>query len=172
MSICKPPRICLLKRNLPSWKDQDRPTKIFTSLCPIIIACFAFMWCTIEPTHEMPASIMCCHTPRPFLSRSYKRKVYCQWCVVMCIGGTYSTPTQISCYLRATSHMSQELWPWNCEGPKESVQRPSQDHLQNRVLVWSRHLKCSVKPCVTGHSAKCNFNKFLFTQVFTHDKTY
>ena len=28
---------------------------------------------------------------------------------------------------RATSHMSQELWPWNYESPRESVQRPSQD---------------------------------------------
>ena len=31
-----------------------------------------------------------------------------------------------SFYLRATSHTSQEPWPWNCESPKESVQRPSQ----------------------------------------------
>ena len=29
--------------------------------------------------------------------------------------------------VRATSHMSQEPWPWNCESPKESVQRLSQD---------------------------------------------
>jgi hypothetical protein len=28
--------------------------------------------------------------------------------------------------LRATWHTSQEPWPWNCESPKESVQRPSQ----------------------------------------------
>ena len=28
--------------------------------------------------------------------------------------------------LRTTSHMSQELWPWNYESPKESVQRLSQ----------------------------------------------
>ena len=28
--------------------------------------------------------------------------------------------------LRATSHTSQESWPWHCEDPKESVQRPSQ----------------------------------------------
>ena len=27
---------------------------------------------------------------------------------------------------RATSHMRQEPWPWNCESPKEIVQRPSQ----------------------------------------------
>ena len=28
--------------------------------------------------------------------------------------------------VRATSHTSQEPWPWNCESPKESVQKPSQ----------------------------------------------
>ena len=28
--------------------------------------------------------------------------------------------------LRATSHTSQEPWPWNCESPKESVQRQFQ----------------------------------------------
>ena len=28
--------------------------------------------------------------------------------------------------LRVTSHTSQEPWPWNCESPKDSVQRPSQ----------------------------------------------
>jgi hypothetical protein len=27
----------------------------------------------------------------------------------------------------ATSHTSQEPWPWYCEMPKESVQRPSYD---------------------------------------------
>jgi hypothetical protein len=27
---------------------------------------------------------------------------------------------------RATSHTSQEPWPWDCESPKGSVQRPSQ----------------------------------------------
>jgi hypothetical protein len=27
--------------------------------------------------------------------------------------------------VRATSHTSQEPWPWNCESPKQSVQRPS-----------------------------------------------
>ena len=39
----------------------------------------------------------------------------------------WSTPAQISLLVtpRATSHMSQEPWPWNCESPKESVQRSS-----------------------------------------------
>ena len=27
--------------------------------------------------------------------------------------------------IRVTSHTSQELWPWNCVNPKDSVQRPS-----------------------------------------------
>jgi hypothetical protein len=63
--------------------------------------------------------------------------------------------------LRATSHTSQEPWPWNCESPKESVQRPSQVTLQNHV-VWSRILTCSVKPYVTGPTTKCYFNELLF----------
>ena len=29
--------------------------------------------------------------------------------------------------IRATSHTSQEPWPWNCESPKERSQRPFQD---------------------------------------------
>ena len=29
-------------------------------------------------------------------------------------------------WVRATSHTSQEPWPWTCESPKESVHRPSQ----------------------------------------------
>ena len=29
--------------------------------------------------------------------------------------------------LRATSHTSQEPWPWNCASPKESVHMPSQN---------------------------------------------
>ena len=57
--------------------------------------------------------------------------------------------------LRATSHMSQEPWPWNCESPKESVQRPSQDH-----VMWLRIFKCSVKSYVTGPSTKCYVNEF------------
>ena len=46
--------------------------------------------------------------------------------------------------LKATSHMSQEPWPWKFESPKESVPIPSQDNLHNHV-VWSRTLECSVK---------------------------
>jgi hypothetical protein len=36
-------------------------------------------------------------------------------------------PSRPTINLGATSHTSQEPWPWNCESPKESVQRPSQD---------------------------------------------
>ena len=36
--------------------------------------------------------------------------------------------------------------------------------------VWSRALKCSVKPYMTGLSTKCYFDEFLFMQVLTHDK--
>ena len=67
----------------------------------------------------------------------------------------------------ATSHASQEPWPWNCESPKESVQRPSPTHLQNHV-VWSRTFKCSVKPYVTRSSNKCYFNEFLFMRGSSH----
>ena len=63
---------------------------------------------------------------------------------------------------------TQEPWPWNCESPKESVQRPLPTHLPNHV-VWSRALKCSVKAYVTGPSTKYYFNEFLFMRVLTHD---
>ena len=71
--------------------------------------------------------------------------------------------------LRATSHTSQEPWPWNCERPKRKCPKGVPTHLQNHV-VWSRTLKCSVKSYVTGPSTKCDFNEFLFMWVLTHDK--
>ena len=37
---------------------------------------------------------------------------------------------------RATSHLSQEPWPWNCVSPKESVQKPSQD---TSIIMWCGH---------------------------------
>ena len=37
--------------------------------------------------------------------------------------------------LRATSHTSLKLWPRNCESPKESVQRLSQDTSKNMCSV-------------------------------------
>jgi hypothetical protein len=71
--------------------------------------------------------------------------------------------------LRATSHTSQELSPWNCESPNESVQRPlsQHTHLQNH-LVRSQTLECSVRSYVTGPSTKCYFNGFLLMRVLTH----
>ena len=67
--------------------------------------------------------------------------------------------------LRATSHTSQEPWPWDGESPNVSVSR----HLQNHI-VWTRILKCSVKPLVTGPSTKCCFSEILFMRVLTCDK--
>jgi hypothetical protein len=81
---------------------------------------------------------------------------------------TYSTWTDRP--LRATSHTSQEPWPWNCESPKEKCSKAVPTHLQNHVVVWSRILECSLKLYVTGPSTKCYFNEFLFTQVLTHVK--
>ena len=46
--------------------------------------------------------------------------------------------------VRATSHMSQTLQPWNCESPKV-VSKQFQNH-----VVWSRTLKCSVKSYILG----------------------
>jgi hypothetical protein len=51
--------------------------------------------------------------------------------------------------VRATSHTSQEPWPWNCESPKENCPKAIPTHLQNHV-VWSQTLKCSVKSYVPG----------------------
>ena len=74
-----------------------------------------------------------------------------------------------TCYgtlLSATSHTSQEPWPWNSESSKENVQRLSQTHLQN-YATWSRILECSVKSYQSGPSTKCNFNEFLLMRVLT-----
>ena len=78
-------------------------------------------------------------------------------------------PPWCLCKLRATSYTSQEPWPWNCESPKESAQRPSQD-TSRLFVVWSRILTCSVKPYVTGHSTNCYFNEFMFMRILTHEK--
>ena len=72
--------------------------------------------------------------------------------------------------IRATSHMSHEPWPpCNCESPKERVcPKAVPTHLPNHA-VWSRALKCSVKPYVTGPSTKLYFNAFLFMRVLIND---
>jgi hypothetical protein len=42
---------------------------------------------------------------------------------------------------RATSHTSQEPWPWTCERPQESVQKPSQ---HTSKIIWCGHGPSSV----------------------------
>jgi hypothetical protein len=46
-------------------------------------------------------------------------------------------------WIKATSHMSQEPWPWNCESPKESGQRPSQharaQHFPSNLYPYPYH---------------------------------
>ena len=64
-------------------------------------------------------------------------------------------------WFRATSHTSQESWPWNCESPK-AVPR----HFQNHV-VWSRTLKCSVKSYVTQPLNQVQF-RWLFYSCGLH----
>ena len=46
--------------------------------------------------------------------------------------------------MKATSHMSQEPWPWNCESPKESVQRPSNTPPKSCSVVTDPQLYCEV----------------------------
>ena len=50
--------------------------------------------------------------------------------------------------------------------PKRKCPKAVPRHLQNHVM-WTRTLKCSVKPYVTGSSNKCYF---LFMRICTHDK--
>ena len=73
-------------------------------------------------------------------------------------------------HMRATSHTSQEPWPWNFESPKETVQKAIvPTHPQNHV-VWSRALECCVKTYAIGLSTNCYFNEYLCMRVLTHDK--
>ena len=69
---------------------------------------------------------------------------------IPCWGSTYELHAMIkvkhSSFTVTSSHTSQESWTWNCESPKESVQKAVLAHLQNHV-VWSRTLECSVKSC-------------------------
>ena len=73
---------------------------------------------------------------------------------------------------------------WHCKGhfthepravtmtwwePKGKCAKAILRHLRNHV-VWSRILKCGVKPYVTGPSTKYYFNEFLFVRVLTHDE--
>ena len=60
--------------------------------------------------------------------------------------------------------VTMKLWEPTRKSPKAVP-----THFQNYV-VWSRILKCSVKPYVIGPSTKCSFNKFIFMRTLTHDK--
>jgi hypothetical protein len=51
------------------------------------------------------------------------------------------------------------------ERKKEKCPKAVLTHLQNRV-VWTRALKCSVKPYVTGPSTECYFIEFMFVQIY------
>ena len=62
--------------------------------------------------------------------------------------------------LRATSHISQEPWPCNCESLKESVQRPSQHTSNIMYEVWSPTFKCIEISYVTEPPTKCYFDDF------------
>ena len=77
--------------------------------------------------------------------------------------------TRLNIVVRATSHTSQEPWPWNCESLKEKCPKAVPTHLHNHV-VWSRTLQSSVKSYVTGPSIKCYFHEFLFMWVLTHGR--
>ena len=52
--------------------------------------------------------------------------------------------------------------------PKRKCPKAVPTHLQYHV-VWSRTLKYSVRPYVTGPLTKCYFNERLFMRVLTHD---
>ena len=71
--------------------------------------------------------------------------------------------------LRATSHTSEEPWPWNCESPKQKCPKAVSTHLQTHV-VWSRILMCSVKSYMTWALDQMLFQRILFMQGLTHNK--
>ena len=87
------------------------------------------------------------------------------------IWGSLLPTSPLVLWIRATSHTSQEPWPWNCESPKESVQRPSHhtskimlgDHKSSSV-VWSHMylgpqpnaISMNFYPCRSSHIIKYN----------------
>jgi hypothetical protein len=71
----------------------------------------------------------------------------------------------VGLWFRVTSHTSQEPWPWNCESPKESVQRLSQDTSKlmycghrSPSVVWS-HMWASPQP----NALSMNFYSYGFS---------
>jgi hypothetical protein len=67
--------------------------------------------------------------------------------------------------IRVASHMSQELWPWNCESPEREYPLP-------KAPLKSCSVAMDPQSIVTGPSTKCYFNEFLFKWVLTHDKLW
>ena len=72
-------------------------------------------------------------------------------------------------WIRATSHTSQEPWPWNYESPKESAQRPFQGPSKislcshgPSIVVWSPMWPGPRPNAVSMHFYSC--------RVLTHDK--
>ena len=59
---------------------------------------------------------------------------------------------------------TMKLWE-----PKRKCPKAIPRHLQYHV-AWSQTPKCGVKSYVTGPSAKCYFNEFLFMRILTHDE--
>ena len=94
--------------------------------------------------------IMSCQIPTKHRQwpNSSHRRILCPFSNVFPISFIY-TNIWIST-LRATSHTSQEPWPWKSESPKESVQRLSQVTSKTMYVVT-----CSVKSYVTMPSTIC-----------------
>ena len=92
----------------------------------------------------------------------------------------YRGSTHVHLQLRATSHTSQEPWPWNCESWNESVQRPSQ-HASKIMqcghgcssVVWShmqlgpRSNAISMNFYSCGSSHMINYNKLVVVSVWS-----
>ena len=69
-------------------------------------------------------------------------------------------------WVRATSHTSRDLWPWNCEIPTKV--RPNTPP-KSCSVVMDLQVHCEVI-CDRGPSTKRYFNEFLFMRVLIHDK--
>ena len=137
---------------LEDWQSL-KVLKLYTTMSSILTTnCFAPMF--TSPTLQTVCPLPTHHQPTNRQSHKFN------------FGKASNSIESLHCLcnVRATSHKSQEPWPWNVS-PKESVQRPSQNN-----VVWLWILKCSVKPYVTGPSTKCYFNECLFTWVLTHAK--
>jgi len=111
--------LSLIQAEFPCWvKEQDEAVVECVHAqekCPKAISRYFQDKCS----KTVPSS--CIH----LLCWSFNRSVKWTW-----TGSAFSTnesawSAMVTGALRAASHTSQELWPWNCENPKESVPRPS-----------------------------------------------